>query len=134
MSALTAIGSLIPLLMVPRGRYEPEYKVGHTRITLGNENYVETHVEDDAINGGLVKSLTLLHAARVTPAAVTSVLRYDHCWNEWPPWPNFGRDTELQCGALESCWDNETMGQHHNLLGKQKGVTDSLPQACGGLW
>ena len=70
MSALAMIGSMILLFMVPRGRYEPELKVGHTRIILGNERYVETHVEDDIINGGLVNTLTPLHAARVTEPAV----------------------------------------------------------------
>ncbi len=128
MSALAAIGSLIPLLMVPRGRYEPEYQIGHTRISSSNKNYVETQVGDDAINGGLVNTLTLLHAARVTELAVTSVFLNDHCSNEWPPWPNFGRDSEHQCGAFETCWNNKTIGQDHNSLGSLQKFTAAMQQ------
>ena len=118
MSALMAIGSLIPLLMVPRGRYEPEYQIGHTRISSSNKNYVETQVGDDAINGGLVNSLTLLHAARVTPAAVTSVLRNDHCSDEWPPWPNFELSPAPKCSAFGPPWTNGSEFEGDNFWSK----------------
>ena len=118
MSPLRAIGSLIPLLMVPHGRYEPEYQVGHTRIIPSNKNYVTTHIGDDITNGGLVNYLTLVHAARVTKSAVTSPVSIDTCSNERPPWPNFGLSPAPKCSAFGPPWTNGSEFEGDNFWSK----------------
>ena len=101
-SVLTTIGSLILFNMVPHGRYEPEIVVGHTWIK-DNPIYQYPHGRDDSvINGGPIKDLPLLHAAREFEPAVTWHVPGQTCPSEWPPWPNFGRDSRRHCGAFES--------------------------------
>ena len=110
-------------------RYEPELKVGHTRIILGNERYVETHVEDDITNGGLVNTLTPLHAARVTETAVTSVLTNDQCLNERPPWPNFVEQWSNECSAIDADWSKNDKSGDHNFWSKAGALSqDKEPQ------
>ena len=126
-SVLPLIGSLIPFNMVPHGRYEPAIVVGHTRIK-DHPGYKYPHIRDDIINGGFVKTLTLLHAARDPELAVTWPVSGQSCPNEWPPWPNFGRDSARQCGAFEPSWGNGTLFADHNWHSKLHRAKQSMEQ------
>ena len=113
-SVLYMIGLMCLLDMVPRGKIEPEFVVGHTRIIKDNPNYIYLHVRDDITNGGTVNHLTGLHAARVTGSAATWPVSRMTCPGEWPPWPDIGRDSKRQCGALEASENSGTLMQHHD--------------------
>ena len=114
-SVLNMIGLMCLLDMVPRGKIEPEFVVGHTRIIKDNPNYIYLHVRDDIINGGPIKDLSLLHAARITGSAAIWPVSRMTCSDEWPPWPDIGRDSKRQCGALEASGNIKPLRQHHDL-------------------
>ena len=127
-SVLNMIGLMCLLDMVPRGKIEPEFVVGHTRIIKDNPNYIYLHVRDDIINGGPIKDLPLLHAARETEPAVTWPVPGQTCPSEWPPWPNFGRDSRRHCGAFEASWGNGTLFEGHDWHSKLHRATLGMEQ------
>ena len=113
-SVLLFIGSLNLFNMVPRGKIEPEFVVGHTRIK-DNPNYKYLHVRDDITYGGIVNYLTPLHAARVTEPAVTWPVSRLTCSNEWPPWPNIWVNPAPKCSAYGPGWINDSKYEGDNF-------------------